>query len=80
MLDRLVFRKHYGLAIQIAKHMKLTESRILEHWATHQVQHGKGEWCKKDLHFNIYSEMEMTEGQAGLDLNVNEIYFSAFYK
>lgn len=44
VLDRLVFRKHYGLAIQIAKHMKLTESRILEHWATHQVQHVKGEW------------------------------------
>lgn len=43
VLDRLVFRKQYGLAIQIAKHMKLTESRILEHWATHQVHHVKGE-------------------------------------
>lgn len=43
VLDRLVFRKHYGLAIQIAKHMKLTESRILEHWAKHQVQNVKGE-------------------------------------
>lgn len=39
ILDRLVFRKHYGLAIQIAKHLKLPESRILEHWAFHKVMH-----------------------------------------
>lgn len=37
VLDRLVFRKHYALAIQIAKHLKLPESRILEHWAFHKV-------------------------------------------
>lgn len=47
VLDRLVFRKHYGLAIQIAKHMKLTESRILEHWAMHQVKHGIGLYIDK---------------------------------
>lgn len=41
VLDRLVFRKHYGLAIQIAKHLKLPESRILEHWAFHKVTHDK---------------------------------------
>lgn len=40
-LDRLVFRKHYGLAIQIAKHLKLPESRILEHWAFHKVTYDK---------------------------------------
>lgn len=41
VLDRLVFRKHYGLAIQIAKHLKLPESRILEHWAFHKVTYDK---------------------------------------
>lgn len=41
VLDRLVFRKHYGLAIQIAKHLKLPESRILEHWAFHKVTFDK---------------------------------------
>lgn len=37
VLDRLVFRKHYGLAIEIAKHLNLAESRILEHWAYHKI-------------------------------------------
>jgi vacuolar protein sorting-associated protein 16 len=37
LIDRLVFRKHYGLAIQIAKHLHLPESRILEHWANHKI-------------------------------------------
>lgn len=37
VLDRLVFRKHYGLAIQIAKHLTLSETRILEHWAYHKI-------------------------------------------
>ena len=37
VLDRLVFRKHYGLAIQIAKHLTLPETRILEHWAYHKI-------------------------------------------
>lgn len=41
ILDRLVFRKHYALAIQIAKHLKLPESRILEHWAFHSVIYDK---------------------------------------
>lgn len=41
ILDRLVFRKHYGLAIQIAKHLKSPESRILEHWAFHKVTYDK---------------------------------------
>jgi vacuolar protein sorting-associated protein 16 len=39
VLDRLVFRKHYGLAIEIAKHLNLAESRILEHWAFHKISH-----------------------------------------
>jgi vacuolar protein sorting-associated protein 16 len=37
LIDRLVFRKHYGLAIQIAKHLNLSESRIMEHWAYHKI-------------------------------------------
>lgn len=37
VLDRLVFRKHYGLATQIAKHLKLSESGILRHWAFYKV-------------------------------------------
>jgi vacuolar protein sorting-associated protein 16 len=41
LLDRLVFRKHYGLAIQIAKHLKLPETRILEHWAFYKIIHDK---------------------------------------
>lgn len=46
VLDRLVFRKHYGLAIQIAKHLKLPESRILEHWAFHKVTYDKSKSFK----------------------------------
>lgn len=41
ILDRLVFRKHYGLAIQLAKHLKISEARILEHWAFHKVAYDK---------------------------------------
>lgn len=36
-MSRLVFRKHYAVAIQVAKHLKLPESWILEHWAYHKV-------------------------------------------
>lgn len=43
VLDRLVFRKHYGLAIQIAKHLNLSESRILEHWAYHKITSEKND-------------------------------------
>ncbi|EAT37446.1 AAEL010559-PA [Aedes aegypti] len=43
ILDRLIFRKHYALAIQIAKHLKLPESRILEHWAFHKIEHDKND-------------------------------------
>jgi vacuolar protein sorting-associated protein 16 len=43
VLDRLVFRKHYGLAIQIAKHLNLSESRILEHWAYHKITNEKSD-------------------------------------
>ncbi|XP_030369960.1 vacuolar protein sorting-associated protein 16 homolog [Scaptodrosophila lebanonensis] len=39
VLSRLVFRKHYAIAIQVAKHLKLPESSILEHWAYHKVMH-----------------------------------------
>lgn len=41
ILDRLIFRKYYGLAIQIAKHLKLSESRILKHWAFYKVKNDK---------------------------------------
>lgn len=41
VLGRLVFRKHYAIAIQIAKHLKLPESWILEHWAYHTVINDK---------------------------------------
>jgi len=37
ILSRLVFRKHYAIAIQVAKHLNLPESWILEHWAYHKV-------------------------------------------
>ncbi|CRK93076.1 CLUMA_CG006503, isoform A [Clunio marinus] len=43
VLDRLVFRKHYGLAIQIAKHLNLSESRILLHWAYHKIMFEKND-------------------------------------
>ncbi|XP_065092483.1 vacuolar protein sorting-associated protein 16 homolog [Ochlerotatus camptorhynchus] len=43
ILDRLIFRKHYALAIQIAKHLKFPESRILEHWAFHKIEHDKND-------------------------------------
>lgn len=39
LIDRLVFRKQYGLAIQIAKHLNLSESRIMEHWAYHKIMY-----------------------------------------
>lgn len=51
VLDRLVFRKHYGMAIQIAKHLKLPESRILEHWAFHKVTYDKSKHCSKTFFF-----------------------------
>ncbi|XP_067617235.1 vacuolar protein sorting-associated protein 16 homolog [Eurosta solidaginis] len=41
VLGRLVFRKHYAMAIQVAKHLKLPESWILEHWAYHKVINDK---------------------------------------
>lgn len=41
ILGRLVFRKHYAIAIQVAKHLKLPESWILEHWAYHKVINDK---------------------------------------
>lgn len=43
VLDRLVFRKHYGLAIEIAKHLNMSESRILEHWAYHKIMYEKND-------------------------------------
>lgn len=39
LIDRLVFRKHYNLAIQISKHLNLSESRIMEHWAYHKIMY-----------------------------------------
>lgn len=55
ILDRLVFRKHYGLAIHIAKHLKLPESRILEHWAFHKVIHDKSEHIGKYLFPHLFN-------------------------
>ncbi|KAH8311776.1 hypothetical protein KR044_008047, partial [Drosophila immigrans] len=43
ILSRLVFRKHYAVAIQVAKHLKLPESWILEHWAYHKVMHDQND-------------------------------------
>ncbi|XP_065372038.1 vacuolar protein sorting-associated protein 16 homolog [Calliphora vicina] len=43
ILGRLVFRKHYAIAIQVAKHLKLPESWILEHWAYHKVINDKND-------------------------------------
>ncbi|GLH07116.1 Vacuolar protein sorting-associated protein 16 homolog [Gryllus bimaculatus] len=41
LLDRLVLRRHYYLAIQAAKHLRLPEvegsSRVLAHWACYKV-------------------------------------------
>lgn len=53
VLDRLVFRKHYGLAIQIAKHLKLPESRILEHWAFHKVTYDKSKSIQFEIKFGF---------------------------
>lgn len=41
ILNRLVLRKQYAIAIQMAKHLKLSESWILEHWAYHKILHDK---------------------------------------
>jgi len=43
ILSRLVFRKHYAIAIQVAKHLNLPESWILEHWAYHKVMNDPSE-------------------------------------
>uniref|UniRef100_A0A182QAU2 Vacuolar protein sorting-associated protein 16 homolog n=1 Tax=Anopheles farauti TaxID=69004 RepID=A0A182QAU2_9DIPT len=43
ILDRLVFRKYYGLAIDIAKYLKLEETRILEHWAFQKITQDKND-------------------------------------
>ncbi|XP_017856244.1 PREDICTED: vacuolar protein sorting-associated protein 16 homolog isoform X1 [Drosophila arizonae] len=43
ILSRLVFRKHYAVAIQVAKHLKLPESWILEHWAYHKVMNDQND-------------------------------------
>uniref|UniRef100_A0A182LTD4 Vacuolar protein sorting-associated protein 16 homolog n=1 Tax=Anopheles culicifacies TaxID=139723 RepID=A0A182LTD4_9DIPT len=43
ILDRLVFRKYYGLSIHIAKYLKLQETRILEHWAFQKIIHDKND-------------------------------------
>lgn len=41
ILDRLTFRKQYELSTQIAKHLKLPEEKILEHWAFNMVMNEK---------------------------------------
>lgn len=56
IIARLVFRKHYAIAIQIAKHLKLPEHKILEHWAMYKVEHDKSEciYCINS-NLNIFS-------------------------
>lgn len=45
VLDRLVYRKLYALALEIAKHLELPESRILEDWAANLMkQTPRGVW------------------------------------
>lgn len=68
ILDRLVFRKHYGLAIHIAKHLKLPESRILEHWAFHKVIYDKSKlwflkfnWLLTDLPYFLTDDKEVAK-------------------
>jgi hypothetical protein len=41
LLDRLVYRKKYGVAVQIAKHLKLSDIGILELWAFYTIKHEK---------------------------------------
>ncbi|XP_055324768.1 vacuolar protein sorting-associated protein 16 homolog [Sitodiplosis mosellana] len=60
VLDRLVFRKFYGLAIQIAKHLKLPESRILEHWAFNKVTYDKND---DDVARKISEKLKMAGAQ-----------------
>lgn len=44
-LDRLVRRKEYALSVEIAKHLRLPESRILEDWAGNLLEQARsGEW------------------------------------
>jgi hypothetical protein len=43
LIDRLVFRKQYGLAIEIAKHLHLSDCRIFEHWAYHKIMFEENE-------------------------------------
>lgn len=43
LIDRLVFRKHYSLALQVSKHLSLSESRIMEHWAYHKIMYEKND-------------------------------------
>lgn len=42
LMDRLVLRRHYPIAIEIAKYLKLPDlegtSRILAHWACFKVR------------------------------------------
>lgn len=51
ILSRLVLRKHYGVAIQVAKHLKLPESWILEHWAYHKVMSDPSKLSILNLYF-----------------------------
>lgn len=44
ILSRLVYRKHYAVAIQVAKHLNLPESWILEHWAYDKVLNDSSMW------------------------------------
>ncbi|XP_050088699.1 vacuolar protein sorting-associated protein 16 homolog [Anopheles aquasalis] len=43
VLDRLMFRKYYGLAMQIAKYLNILEKRILEHWAFQKLAQDKND-------------------------------------
>lgn len=69
LLDRLVFRKHYGLAIQIAKHLNIPESRILEHWAFHKIMSEKND-----------SEIIQKIAEKFRDISINGLSFCTIAK
>lgn len=78
LLDRLVVRRHYYLAIQIAKYLKLPynegSSRILAHWACYKVKQTQldSEQVARDIADKLgyapgvsYSEIAMKAADCG---------------
>nr|CAG4643732.1 EOG090X01BU [Lepidurus arcticus] len=63
LLDRLVLRKHYSLAIHLCAHLKLPDregaSRILVHWAMSKV---RDKHVEPGLSSSIFHKLEGREG------------------